>query len=148
MNSADKKRIAFELMRAGVRNKDIARRLGVSAARVSQLSKEFSMRDESEMDFDDCKSERLVAARTRLVEAQARRLERQLEIDKGRLMRLDALQELVNNFFRHFKVHGEFIMREFSGEYKLWTSYKAALDGARRECEKNGWIPGAGVDDV
>ena len=135
----DKKQLAFELMRAGVRNKDIARRLGVSAARVSQLSKEFSMRDESEMDFDDCKSERLVAARTRLVEAQARRLERQLEIDKGRLMRLDALQELVNNFFRHFKVHGEF---------KLWTSYKAALDGARRECEKNGWIPGAGIDGV
>ena len=133
LTASQKKRLAREWKGEGVAAKEIAERLALSRGRVSQILSEDDLAD---ADVDDT-SERVLKARARVLELQALKLERQLQVEAGSLIPLENVQGAFRVIMKHVGIAADHLRRV--GNTEGLDAINAALDAISIECKKHGY---------
>ena len=146
-----KRALAHEWAGAGLSQSEIARRLNCSRQYIKKLlaqPAEFDTTtdDDGADDITANTSERLLRARCAVLEAQSKRLERQLAIESGQLIRADYLDKILLAFLKHYEAQTDWLRQNRMGDTELLEAHLASVKGAQRECHNQGYVEGSNID--
>ena len=148
MSVAEKRRLAVRWHKEGKTQVEIAKLLGVSFQRVSQLLKEDSNVEQvlKDDESEEGLNEAYIRARTEYTKTQNVKLQRQLSLDADQLIRREHLEEVIKSMLRHSKAFGDWIRKQRTGDVELLEAHKALIHASLKEIEHNGWVEGKDID--
>lgn len=99
---------------------------------------------ENELSLND----KYIKSRTEYTKTQNVKLQRQLAIEAGSLMRRDYYEEMTRLLLKGYNVHKEWLRKNRPADVETLDSFAAIVDMTVRECKRQGFEPGSDIDDI